>query len=494
MARDESMAARFLSRALRPFATRRRGPTPRLEIRAFALALLLTPGLARAQSAAANTPLDASVSPPSPKRDLPDYDGRGPKPNTVGQDLLWVPRVIFSPIYLTTEYVIRRPLGAAVSAAERSNVPQVLYDFFVFGPDHKAGVLPTLYLDFGFSPSVGLFAFWNDAGFKGNSLSAHFSIWTDDWIAGSVGESVRFNKVDTVSVKLAAIRRPDRSYFGPGPNSLQSDLSRYGETRLEGSAAFDVALWRSSQIEVGSGFRSVDLYHSSYDGDPSVNDQAAAGVYPLPSGFGRGYSEEFNHALIALDTRKPKGSKSGVRLEAQAEQGSDVRASPGAGWLRYQGTAGVFYDLNGRGRVLSLNATALFADPLESGGAIPFTELVMLGGNAPILSALATGAGLMPGLYTGRLVDRSAAVATLQYRWPIWAYLDGTLQVATGNVFGEHLDELKPSLLRFSGAIGIESNALSDSTLHLLVGIGSETFDHGGQIDSLRLAFGTSRF
>jgi hypothetical protein len=429
----------------------------------------------------------------SPKRALPDYDGRGRAPSTVGQDLLVIPRVIVSPFYITTEYVIRRPLGAAVSAAERSNLPRELYDFFLFGPDHKAGVVPTLFFDFGFSPSVGLYGFWNDAGFKGNDLNAHFSIWTSDWIAGSIGDRIRFGKKSYFSTKLAALRRPDRTFFGLGPSSLQDNLSRYGETRLEASGLFDVPLWRASQFAGGVGFRSVELYDGDYAGEPTVTDQLARGAFPAPPGFGQTYPDEFNHALVALDTRKT-GSGTGVRLEAQAEEGNDVRQSSPSAWIRYQGTAGVFVDLNGRGRVLSLSGTALFADPLERGGTIPFTEQVALGGNIPVLSALATGAGLMPGLYAGRLVDRSAAVATLQYRWPIWAWLDGTLQFATGNVFGVHLDELKPGLLRFSGALGIESTGVSENEIHLLIGLGSETFDHGGEIDSVRLAVGTSRF
>ena len=539
MTNEESTAGRVLSKALRPFAKveasegvsrawRRATLATTLAVAGFGLAgpnvavadaldnparppappppppapPAMPPSITRAPKGAstdkAAAPSDAPRKVPlpahaSPKRALPDYDGRGPKPATVGDGLLWVPRVVFSPVYFTTEYLIREPIGALVSAAERSNVPQVLYDFFLFGPDHKAGVVPTIFFDFGFSPSVGLLGFWNDAGFKRNNLSAHFSIWTSDWIAGSVGDSIGFGKASAFAVKLAALRRPDRTFFGIGANSLQGNLSRYGETRLEGSGTFDVPLWHSSQLQAGSGYRTVNLYNGDYGGDPTVTDEVLHGAYAAPPGFGTLYAEEFNHALIALDTRS-KRVPSGVRLEAQAEQGSDLRQSLGAGWIRYQGTAGVFLDLNGTGRVVSLSATALFADPLEPGGVIPFTEQVSLGGNTPILSALASGTGLMPGLYTGRLVDRSAAVATLQYRWPIWAFLDGTLQVATGNVFGEHLDELKPSLLRFSGAMGIESNGASDSAIHLLIGIGSETFDHGGQIDSLRLAFGTSRF
>ena len=435
----------------------------------------------------------AAATTPSPKRALPDYDGRGPAPTTVGQDLLVIPRVIVAPVYLTTEYVIRKPLGAAISAAERSNVPKVLYDVFAFGPDHKAGVIPTIFFDFGFSPSVGLYGFWNDAGFKGHNVNAHFSVWTSDWIAGSLSDRLPIGKKSSFTTKLAALRRPDRTFFGLGPNSLQDNLSRYGETRIEGSLAVDIPLWRSSQFQAGGGFRQVHLYNGDYSDDPNLTDEVAQGAYPLPPGFGATYSEEFNHALIAFDTRR-KGTGTGVRLEIQGEEGNAVSEGANSGWIRYQGTAGVFVDLDGHGRILSLAAPALFADPLENGGSIPFTEQVSLGGNTPVLSALATGTGLMPGLYAGRLVDRSAAVATLQYRWPIWAWLDGTLQVATGNVFGDHLDELKASLFRFSGALGIESTGISDNALHLLIGIGSETFDHGGQIDSIRLAVGTSRF
>src|SRR5215510_5325989 len=76
-----------------------------------------------------------------PKRALPDYDGR-PETTTTGDALLVIPRVILSPLYLVSEYVLRRPLGFLVSAAERANLPEVLYDFFLFGPNHSAGIVP----------------------------------------------------------------------------------------------------------------------------------------------------------------------------------------------------------------------------------------------------------------------------------------------------------------------------------------------------------------
>jgi hypothetical protein len=89
------------------------------------------------------------------------------------------------------------------------------------------------------------------------------------------------------------------------------------------------------------------------------------------------------------------------------------------------------------------------------------------------------------------MFDRSAAVATLRYRWPIGPWVDGSLQAAVGNVFGEHLEGFDTRLLRVSAAIGLESDSSPDSAFHFLIGFGTETFEQGGKIDSFRLALGT---
>jgi hypothetical protein len=417
------------------------------------------------------------------KRAVPDYDGRGPPPTTAGDVALWVPRVVFSPLYLTSEYVIRRPLGAILVAAERSHLPTILYDLFTLGPEHKAGFAPIALLDFGFNPSVGIYAFWDDAFVKGNDLRFHGSTWGIDWLAGSLTDRVHLHDKDTLSLKLAAIRRPDQAYFGPGPRSLESNLSRFGEDRLDGSAVLDVWLWRASNVQTALGVRSVSLYQGHYGSDPSIGQQVANGAFPLPDGFDRGYTAGYSRVLAAIDSRQARPAPgSGVRVELTTEQDGDVRRAPGSEWIRYGATAAGFYDLTDHGRVVSLSFAALFADPL-GGRPIPFTELVSLGGDGP-----------MPGFWWGRLVDRSAAVATAQYRWPIGPFVDGSMQAAVGNVFGDHLDGLKPSLLRFSGAVGITTVGSPDSTLQLLFGFGTETFEHGGQIDSIRIVVGANRF
>ena len=418
-----------------------------------------------------------------PKRAVPDYDGRGPPPTTAGDVAIWVPRIIFSPLYFTSEFILRRPLGALVMAAERSHVPTFLYDLFTFGPDHKAGFAPIALFDFGFNPSVGVYAFWDDALAEGNNIHLHGSTWGADWLAGTLTDQLRLHGKDTLSLKLTALHRPDRAFFGEGPRSLQSNLSRYGEDLVDGGAVVDIRLWRASQVQAAVGVRSASFYQGHYGGDPSIEQQAAGGAFPLPDGFDRGYTAEYNRVLLALDSREKRPAPgSGVRIELDGEQGNDVRQAAGSGWIRYGATAGGFYDLNDHGRVISLSVATLFADPL-GGRPVPFTELVALGGDNP-----------MPGFWWGRLADRSAAVATAEYRWPIAPFLDGSMQAAVGNVFGEHLDGFEPSLLRFSGAVGVSTVTAPDSALQILVGFGTETFEQGGQVDSIRVVAAANRF
>ena len=422
-----------------------------------------------------------NTSPESPKREAPDYRGRPPPPATAGDVALWIPRIIFFPLYLTSEYVLRRPIGAFLVTAEQKNWPASLYDFFAFGPDHKAGFAPLVLADFGFNPSAGVYAFWDDAGFKGNDLSIHGATWGEDWIAGSITERIKLKGKKILTLAATGVRRPDKVFYGEGPSSLQSSESRYGQDLLDTHATLGIPIGRALRVDAGIGAKSVSIHHGHYDGDPSVEQSAAAGLFPLPYGFGRGYSEEYNQLRLSLDSRPNPPGGSGVRVELEGEQGSDVKYAPDSGWIRYAATAGAFYDVGDHGRVIELFAAALFADPLGS-SPIPFTELVSLGGNT-----------FMRGFYPGRLIDRSGALLNFRYRWPIAIWLDGSINATLGNVFGEHLQDFDTRLLRFSGTVGVSSRNSPDGAIEALIGFGTETFDQGGKVDSIRVLVGTNR-
>jgi hypothetical protein len=422
----------------------------------------------------------AAASEPSPKRPLPDYDGRGEEPTTAGDVALWVPRVLLSPLYLISEYLIRRPLGWLISTAERNQWPSAIADLFVFGPDKKAGVVPTAFLDFGFRSSFGIYAFWNDLLGEGNELRLQVSTFGVDWLQGALADRFPVGEGATLDLRLEGTHRPDQLFHGLGPRSLQRDRGRYGFDAIRGRPVYELSWWRGSRVTVEGGAKYVRFREDACCDDPSLERLSREGRYALPPGYTTGYTTVYQRAELIIDSRQERpASQSGYRISVELEQASDVRRAS-SNWLRYGGTVGGFLDIKNN-RTVSLSLTTLFTDPISPGAVIPFTEQIVLGGDGP-----------MPGYLYGRLVDRSAAIATLKYRWPIWVFLDGAMHASFGNVFGPQLQDFKPSLLRLSGAMGVESVGGRDGGIEVLAGFGTETFADALEVTSVRLVFGTN--
>ena len=138
-------------------------------------------------------------------------------------------------------------------------------------------------------------------------------------------------------------------------------------------------------------------------------------------------------------------------------------------------------DASGQQRVVSLSVIADFADPLRAADAIPFTEQVGLGGDRP-----------MRGFREGRLIDRSSLVAEVEYQWPVWVWLDGSLNYSVGNVFGRHLEGFDLELLRQSLGIGVRATGTRSNPFEVLVAMGTKPFRDGGGLDSVRFVVGAS--
>ena len=416
---------------------------------------------------------------PSPKRPLPDYDGRPDPAPTPGQDALWKFRASFSSPYLVSEYLLRRPLGALITLAERDNWATTLLDIFTFGPDHKAGIVPTAFFDFGLRPSVGIYTFWDDALFRGHDLRAHVSYFGSDWFSAAASERVHVGKKSIVSIDFGFLRRPDSVYAGEGPRTLQSAQSRYLGERFDVAPAFDTHLTKRLTYHAKVGVRAESFHDSQFDQEPSVGQSAAAGTFALPTDYARGFTSVYERSELTFDTRRePSNAKSGVRLDAYVEHDTNFRLADPVSWIKYGATAGGYIDV-WHARVLSLTATTEFADPLR-GNAIPFTEEVVWGGSEP-----------MSGFLPGRLHGRSAAAATLEYAWPIWVWLDGTLRASLRQrVRTPGLRDFAPGLLRLSSGIGVQSNGSPDHRFEILAGFATETFEQGGKVDSFRLVLG----
>jgi len=456
--------------------------------------------VAASATVCALAPSVASAAPE--KRAVPDYDGRGEEKTSATDVLLWPPRIVLFPIWVTHEYVIRKPIGALTTHAEKHHWPTRVADFFTWEKDgeRKGGIVPTGYYEFGFRPSVGLYFWWNDVGFKGHDLRAHAGTWGPSWLSVAVAERFRLNN-DRVTLAWGAeyIRRPDALFAGIGPRSLERDVARFGFTRVGFAPSLDVNLGGLSLFRASVGARSVTFRDDeSCCGDPPIRDRVAEGAYPYPPGFRDGYTALHETLHLVLDSRKPgpKGTlqqpanATGVRASFNFEHAGDLRQPTARQWVRYGGHLGGFVDLDGHNRTLGLIVSADFADPIA--GDIPFTEQVNLPYAATVPAGI-VGIGPMRGFRPGRLIDRSALAATLQYTWPIWIWLDGAVHVAAGNVFGKHLREFEPDLLRFSGGIGFRTVDSPDHQFELLVATGTETIRDGMDLNRIRVYAGFTR-
>lgn len=431
-----------------------------------------------------------AAAPPAPiptggRRTVPDYDGRGEAPLTALDVALWVPRVALFPAYLASEYLVRRPLGFVASAAENGTWLQDMTSPFRSAESEtriERGVVPTAMIDSGLRSSFGAYLFWDDVGAPGNDLRIHAATGGADWLRLTIVDRVRIDDGATVKLRGEAFRRPDGVFYGTGPRSLERDRVRFGSDTLAGRMSFAARLSRALTLDASAGVNRVRFRPDTCCDDPSLALRIAEGRVLPPVAYPGGYAAYSLGLKLAVDSRDRRPQQgTGVRALLEVEHDMNLDAPAKGRWVTYGGTVTGSLDLTQHDRVLGLSVTTLFVDPLGEDD-VPFTELVSLGGDT-----------LMRGFLGGRLLGRSAATATIEYRYPIWAFLDGALAVSTGNAFGEHLRDIDPRLLRLSFWAGLRSPSERDHAVDLLIGTGTETFADGARLNDARVVIGAKR-
>lgn len=414
------------------------------------------------------------------KKVIPDYGAPPPEPPAPA--LSEAARAVTYPAWIVSEYGLRRPFSWLVVTAEKNQWPTRLYDFFTFGDDHQFGIFPSALFDFGLLPSVGFNAYWKEAFSKKNRVDVHFGTWGPQWVNLSASDTYRFADKETVKLRGQFIRRNDNPFYGMGPRSPQDPRFRYGSAMATAEVEYKKEFVASGSVETATGVRSFGFRRGTCCDDDSLYQAVEDDRMPEPPGFSHGYTAIYNRLSFTIDTRAPKPANgSGVRLRLHAEPTFTLDERAGEGrrsWIKYGADAGVAVDLTGKQRILALSVVAELADPLY--GTIPFPDQVNLGGDF-----------LMRGFLRGRMVDRSALVATLQYSWPVWVFLDGILQVAAGNVYGTRFDALDAGVTRLSAGIGVRSNQERNSGFEILVAGGTDPLDEGFHPTSFRLFVGS---
>ncbi len=423
----------------------------------------------------------SSQRPISEKRALPDYDGRGEEPLSLGKKMLVVPRVLLYPVHLTFEYLVRWPLGRVLTIAERDSWADAVMDFFTFN-NRQAGVIPTFFLDFNFRPSLGVYFFWNNLFVENNDIRVNVGWGGEDWLKLTVVDRYRINDKTELSIGGEFWRRPDHIFSGVGDEFDVGNRSRYFREYEQGTFSVRHRPWRNSEIRF-TGILTNNIFDNGDTdlGDISLSEGVVQGKFALPDAFKEGYFAIKARIDMAVDSRlnRPEPG-SGIRLDFFWEFGSDLNDPGEREWLKVGGVAGAYFDLSSN-RVLGLWAQAKVVNPLED-RPVPFTELVELG----------TQAMLLGGFQPGDLRGRSSFVATAEYRYPVWVFLDGSLHVSVGDVMGRNFDGFELESMRMSAGIGLRSIGDRDNSLNMLLAVGTSPFnDDNFGVESVRFLFGT---
>ena len=418
-----------------------------------------------------------------PDRPVPDYDGLPEPGDDAGDVALWTARILTSPLYLVTEFVLRRPIGWAMTEIERHHLIQYLIKFLRFGPDETIMVVPTVFYELGFRPSIGLYASWDRFLFAENRISAHAAWGGSDWLSGSITDRIEIDDHWQVGATFLARQRPDYVFGGIGYDATALPRARFGAERVEPVLWSAIRYWRSSDVEAEVRYRGIGFFDRTWDDEPSVTQRAEETGQALPYGYATGYEAVSTELRVDLDTRTP-----GAPPETHARLAAHVGMHGAFGglprleqWVSWGASATLAADVLGGHRVLGVTADAHFVSPLDDSD-VPFTELVDLGG----------ARGLLPGYRPGHVQGYSAVGLTAQYTWALWAFLDARAYLGTANAFGVHLEDFDVERLRLTFGLELMPRLPSGPVSFTFnFGFATETFENGAGVNSFRLAIGS---
>ncbi len=431
--------------------------------------------------------LPAPSAEPGKERPAPGYDGRPAEDLSAGEALIWVPRVLFYPVHLVLEYGLRWPLTKGITLAEEHYLFNKVERFFTFS-DGDGGLFPTLFFDFGLSPSMGLYFFHDNVIVEGHNVSLQLGYWPRDWLHVIINDSflVFKDSSGTVGTRVEVVYRPDKVFFGLGPFSRQQDERFYRLQQTEVELGLRAKLKGLHRFSAGLFYRNTKILNGD---DPGIDDPGTpfdvTNALEVP-GYGETYNLLQAELKFELDSRSPDRISrpgSGVRLELFGSFAVDP-GDPELRFARYGGEAAGFLDVTGDNHVLALR---VYTELLESVGdtPVPFTERIALGGDEH-----------MRGFLEGRLRGDSAVVVTLDYRYPIWSFLDANLFVSMGNAFLGRFEYMHIKRMIMSWGLALRSNTSRNVSFDIMVGFGSnrlEQWDDDFRVDNFRATFGINQ-
>lgn len=412
-----------------------------------------------------------------PRRPMPDY-GRAPEHEDPVEALLWIPRIVFFPVHLVLEYVVRLPLAWLLRTIELERLDALFTDGIpqLERRDTLYWFVPLFRYDHVFQPSVGLAFYLRDSSERFR-LRLGLAFWGDDQVRGEARGSARFDR-GTIALNALGSYRKDRIFQGLGWSSSRWLRTRYAEALFDAVLSVTGRPWRKTELSAGlrAGVRRFGDTNYRRGDDRSLDQAIATGLLPPPPGYPEGYTavETWAHAL--LDTRRDDDwtHSTGIRAELAGAWAFDAERGLDANWVRAELDLELALEVM-RERTIALRSFIAIVEELGP-GAVPFTEQVWLGG------ALMR----MPGFLSGQLIGESAVMLGLSWRYAIAAWLDAALFADVGNVFAAHFSDFEIDRLRLSFGTAVTARDPDDFTL--IVAFGTDPFALGTDVSSFRFA------
>jgi hypothetical protein len=441
------------------------------QIAPSATAVALAVGITLTSLSAATAHAQSHADTRPAKNALPSqpvyYRGRTPG-RRAGEIALWIPRVIFFPLHLVTEYGIRRPIRALIEVTENQRILE--YIDKILNPTPNFRWSPTLIANLGVLTSGGVQFWWRDAVIPRNEIAAQAATGGQDFWQFAGRDRYTLDEI-YFGILGDFLMRPDRPFYGLGNTSDPEALTYYTQTR---GTALGFVGWLPSnhlRLEASGGYRFERM---SPGRNPSV--ETRFDVQTEVPAFGDYLHLFVANANVILDSRPNRAHNTGLRWDARGSYTRDVRDKE-RHWVSIESDLEAALEVISPGRVLSLSLYGIDTIPLASRP-------------VPVMDQAVLGLFRLPGFLWGRYIDQSAVVATLAYRYPVWEHVDALWTIATGNVFQEHFQNFSFSSFVSSFGVGARSRLDGRDAIEVFLAIGTSRFNQPFSIEGFRLHVG----
>ena len=414
-------------------------------------------------TSAAQSDLANGVAVTERKDDPAAVRGRKNKPDA-GAGAAWVPRILFAPITLVTEFGIRQPTNAIADWSVRNHVPEIISDI-VLKPTPDIRWYPLVSMDVGYYYAAGAAIEFDNLLVRDHTFKLQTLVGGPDFfqvVARDTWKAGLFH----LSLNGRGFTRSDRAFYGFGPYS--NDVkTNFAQTRFEGFATAALDVKNHLHLAASEGFRSD---RNAPGPSPSIESLFTTASIPGFSGT------DLAMAMFdaRLDSRHDvEDTSGGVRLAANVTYGRDVHDSERS-FVSTRADLEAAIEVMKPDRVLTFRGFVSDSVPLGT-EPVPFLEQSMLGWENH------------NGFHWGRFRDNSAVMFEVRYRYPIAYFIDMQWGVSVGNVFAKDFSDFDAKAMTTSITVGFRTRRTGRTPLRLLVGVGTTRFDQAFNIESVRL-------